>query len=109
MSENRIWKDQKQGGAGGEGPLLSQASLPFDYFFSARTFSGREEGRGRWGPRFQFSSWDDHRVEIKEDQPKGGGKGLPDIAAAGEPPLPLLSEEWGSFIEDKGKAVDVTR
>ena len=27
------WKGQKKGEAGGDGPLLLQASLPSDYFF----------------------------------------------------------------------------
>ena len=48
-------KGQKKGEAGGDGPLLLQASLPSDFFFFflfARTLSGQEEGRGRWGQRF---------------------------------------------------------
>ena len=48
-------------------------------------------------------------MEIKEDQPKGGGKGLSEVAAASESPLSLSSEEWGSFIEDKRKTLGMTQ
>lgn len=47
-------KGLKKGEARGESPLLSQASLPSDFFFSffARTLSGQEEGRDKWGQGF---------------------------------------------------------
>ena len=54
MSQNRIWKDRKR-----ERPEVTvlcsfrHPCLPIIFLFLfARTLSGQEEGRGRWGQRF---------------------------------------------------------